>query len=41
MRTTVTNYVNGLPSTTTANKLARAQAAVHLVASSPQFNNQR
>jgi len=41
MKTTITNYVNGLPSTTTANKLARAQAAVHLVASSPQFNTQR
>ncbi len=41
MRTTITNYINALPSSTTANKLARAQAAVQLVASSPQFNNQR
>jgi hypothetical protein len=41
MSTRIVTYVNTLPSTTTANKLARAQAAVHLVASSAQFANQR
>ncbi len=41
MRDRIVTYINTLPSSTTANKLARAQAAVHLVASSAQFTTQR
>jgi len=41
MKTTIVNYINTLPVLTAANRLARAQAAVHLVATSPQFTTQR
>jgi uncharacterized protein (DUF1800 family) len=41
MRDRIVTYINTLPSTTTANRLARAQAAVHLVVTSPQFTTQR
>jgi hypothetical protein len=41
MSTRIVTYINTLPSTTAANRLARAQAAVHLVATSPQFTTQR
>ena len=41
MKTNIVNFVNTLPSTTAGNRLTRAQAAVHLVATSPQFTTQR
>jgi len=41
MKTNIVTYINTLPATTAANRLTRAQAAVHLVATSPQFTTQR
>jgi len=41
MKTNIVNFVNTLPATTAGNRLTRAQAAVHLVATSAQFTTQR